>query len=531
MRLSFILFIFFIKSVFCFSSDKVEIRSIFYLEEDKQNITSPFEIRSQQFLQLEDSVQLTKEYVWFKIRIINQGNETFFNLCLNLKSESNSIYQAYKNTIIAFGDAYVKPLFGFQDVKKEQNWKIYIPANSVKEFFVKCYHVRKQQFNANQISVNKFDQSIVRWSDFLFIGFENAVFIIIIFISAFAYFLFYETVYLYFIAYIFSNLVMFLGVHNIFGQYIFNNYYLNYTLRIFSPIALIAYTYFLYDSLNLKNNLPRLYQYFLRYLKSISNVIQILFIIILFVNYDFYNRYIYIDMFSLSTIFVFIIIYSFKYFNKYEKLIALGLLILYCSAFIRIYQNDYTYSSYHTTLEVGLIIEILIFAYTLLYRTKLVIAEKKALYKKNTQLKTILNQAHSELITESIASIKQIAINDQLYSKPNNVKSDTTFAQEELNRIEAELGRGETNEEIWNRFMELFDKAHNNFITKLKSKYPLLTITEIRICCFLLISMKSKDIANITGKTERNIEVIRNRIRKKLEIPKDVSIPVFLMKI
>lgn len=73
-------------------------------------------------------------------------------------------------------------------------------------------------------------------------------------------------------------------------------------------------------------------------------------------------------------------------------------------------------------------------------------------------------------------------------------------------------------EDIWNEFETHFNHVHLDFYRNLKDKYPDLTPTELKLCAFLRLNMSSKEISSLTGITVKSVEVMRARLRKKLNI-------------
>lgn len=73
-------------------------------------------------------------------------------------------------------------------------------------------------------------------------------------------------------------------------------------------------------------------------------------------------------------------------------------------------------------------------------------------------------------------------------------------------------------EDMWNEFELHFNRVHLNFYKKLKEICPELSPSELKLCAFLRLNMSSKEISCINGITVKSVEVMRGRIRKKLNI-------------
>jgi len=82
---------------------------------------------------------------------------------------------------------------------------------------------------------------------------------------------------------------------------------------------------------------------------------------------------------------------------------------------------------------------------------------------------------------------------------------------------------------IWKEFELRFEKVHVGFYQSLHEKFPNLTPNERRICAFLRLNMTTKEIAEITGKSQHSINIARTRLRKKLHLTNtDTSLIEFL---
>lgn len=85
-------------------------------------------------------------------------------------------------------------------------------------------------------------------------------------------------------------------------------------------------------------------------------------------------------------------------------------------------------------------------------------------------------------------------------------------------------------------------KNHAGFIMKFKEIFPIFTqkietanpsivTAEFEVIALLRLNFSTKEIARVTGSTVRAIESKKYRIRKKLNIPSDVDMSMFLSRI
>lgn len=72
-------------------------------------------------------------------------------------------------------------------------------------------------------------------------------------------------------------------------------------------------------------------------------------------------------------------------------------------------------------------------------------------------------------------------------------------------------------------FLALFIELYPQFIQALKSLDPNLRSTELEFCAMAFLNFSTKNIAEYTFVTVRAVQIRKNRLRKKFEIPSDVD--------
>lgn len=73
-------------------------------------------------------------------------------------------------------------------------------------------------------------------------------------------------------------------------------------------------------------------------------------------------------------------------------------------------------------------------------------------------------------------------------------------------------------EPIWSEFEKQFVEVHPGFLERLSTRHPDLTTNETRLCVFLFLNLRTKEISSITRQSIKSINVARTRLRKKLEL-------------
>lgn len=123
-----------------------------------------------------------------------------------------------------------------------------------------------------------------------------------------------------------------------------------------------------------------------------------------------------------------------------------------------------------------------------------------------------------------LLNIKQALI--EIIKKPNI--TDTAHEFRAVFRI---LDDSEKSRDDWNNFSVYFDKVHNNFLTVLKTRFPGLSSTDLKLCAYLRLNLSSKEIAQLLNISLKGVEISRYRIRKKMQLNTEVNLYDFLMNI
>ena len=77
-------------------------------------------------------------------------------------------------------------------------------------------------------------------------------------------------------------------------------------------------------------------------------------------------------------------------------------------------------------------------------------------------------------------------------------------------------------------FETYFDEVHKELFERLKAKFPQLTAKDLRLCAYIRMDIASKEIATLLNISYRGVEVSRYRLRKKLDLPREVNLSTFL---
>jgi DNA-binding CsgD family transcriptional regulator len=87
------------------------------------------------------------------------------------------------------------------------------------------------------------------------------------------------------------------------------------------------------------------------------------------------------------------------------------------------------------------------------------------------------------------------------------------------------------NSDDWKIFEEAFNNADKDFLKKMKSKHNSLTPNDLRLSAYLRLNLSSKEIAPLFNISTKSVEVKRYRLRKKMDLPREIGLADYILEI
>ena len=107
-------------------------------------------------------------------------------------------------------------------------------------------------------------------------------------------------------------------------------------------------------------------------------------------------------------------------------------------------------------------------------------------------------------------------------------KEQTKDALRKLNRLLEKVHANIEDEDNWQKLENNFNIVHNNFLSRLKERYPDLTSSELKLAAYIRMDLITKEVAPLFNLSERGMESARYRLRKKLGLSREESLSRFL---
>ncbi|MGY6648169.1 tetratricopeptide repeat protein [Wenyingzhuangia sp. IMCC45574] len=145
--------------------------------------------------------------------------------------------------------------------------------------------------------------------------------------------------------------------------------------------------------------------------------------------------------------------------------------------------------------------------------------------KKTRENEIALESKNKELLSSAMQLIERDGMLEDLKKQLNTLH----FNEENKPIIQKILKSLKINRsQKWKEFDAHFTNLNSSFFDNLKVQFPQLTKTDLKICAFINLGFSSKDISQIMGIGVESLNVSRSRLRKKMNLNRDVNLNTFL---
>jgi len=158
-------------------------------------------------------------------------------------------------------------------------------------------------------------------------------------------------------------------------------------------------------------------------------------------------------------------------------------------------------------------------------------AEKEVIRLRNEKLRAEMKQKDKELANSTMQMIQKnkslIKIRKDLQKLAREINDDLN--KNLVNSLIRKINRDIDHESHWEVFESHFENVHEEFLKRLKAKYPDLSPRELKLCAYLRLNVSSKEIAALMNISTRGVEISRYRLRKKLNLDRNANLTEFII--
>ena len=181
-------------------------------------------------------------------------------------------------------------------------------------------------------------------------------------------------------------------------------------------------------------------------------------------------------------------------------------------------------------LSVGLaLLGLIIF---LLYKriqvSRILFQQKEELNQRKVQeLNREIDYKNRELTSKALHLVQKDEMIGSISERLQEISGGNGNANREIKSMIWEM-KSDIQKNNWNEFEHHFLKVHPDFYHRLQERFPSLTANEKKICAFLKLNLKTKEISSITGQSVKSIEVARTRLRSRFNLATDENLNAFI---
>ncbi len=164
--------------------------------------------------------------------------------------------------------------------------------------------------------------------------------------------------------------------------------------------------------------------------------------------------------------------------------------------------------------------------------TELRTSEEELEKLRNEKLQAEIKSKNKELATSTMHLINK---NSFINSVKNNLfsiskRSKNQEVKNEIGKIIHNIDKNISEDDDWKHFEIHFDEVHGDFISRLKEDFPGLSPQETRLSAYLRMNLSTKEIAHLLNISVRGVEIARYRLRKKMELEREVNLQEFILR-
>ncbi|WP_010179124.1 tetratricopeptide repeat protein [Aquimarina agarilytica] len=170
------------------------------------------------------------------------------------------------------------------------------------------------------------------------------------------------------------------------------------------------------------------------------------------------------------------------------------------------------------------VLGVVIYRYTttkLRNEKKMLLQKKELETKKSEEILEIKNKeltestlrlmAKDELLNEVKTNLKEISEQPNSHSVKKLIKTISVNSKEN-----------------WSEFESRFTMVNQGFYSRLKKKYPDLSQYDLKVCALIKLGFSGKEMAKVMGISHESANTSRYRLRKKINLDKNVNLVEFI---
>lgn len=157
--------------------------------------------------------------------------------------------------------------------------------------------------------------------------------------------------------------------------------------------------------------------------------------------------------------------------------------------------------------------------------------QQKIIKLENEKLQETVIRKSEELANSTMMLVKKNEVLTNLKDEILKRVKEKTLEKKEINDIVKFIDRNISTKTDWKVFETNFNQVHETFLKKLTDLHPNLSHGDLKLAAYLRMNLSSKEIAQLLNITLRSVELKRYRLRKKMDLPGDINLNDYMIKI
>lgn len=144
--------------------------------------------------------------------------------------------------------------------------------------------------------------------------------------------------------------------------------------------------------------------------------------------------------------------------------------------------------------------------------------------RKQEEAKALLEQKNKELTGSTLKLIEKEEhlklLRNHIEELPNKASAKSVLSLTQPSKTA-----------MWEDFNSRFIEVNNNFYERLTEKVPGLSPGDLKVCALVKLNFSSKEMAHLLGISIESVHKARHRLRKKINLERDVNLTSFIASI
>lgn len=159
-------------------------------------------------------------------------------------------------------------------------------------------------------------------------------------------------------------------------------------------------------------------------------------------------------------------------------------------------------------------------------------SEEEIMRLKNEKLHSEIAFKTRELTSSAIHLVQKGEILRKIKLELEKLTSDVSASErEKLNKLIKAIDNDLKLDKNWEKFEYHFDSVHENFLRRLRERFPELSPKDQKLCAYLRMNLSTKEIAPLMNISIRGVEISRYRLRKKMKLEAGTNLVGLLLQI